>query len=412
MSGSPKYAPVRLSPARRAQLEAERRRRIEERRRTAEERARRAVERYGAKLAARAVKIQERQWRTQADAAALADRITSAVGLTDQQRSAMAARANHIGNRADGAAAAVGLRTLEHDLAVAEGRSAAASATAERTQGLDSIVTLLATVEDRLRFDANGARQVDGLVTAAKQALHDPRRFQRAQAALADQVNLHLTAVERGRATFEKVELAAEKASASLDALVAEAEAAGVELAGQAEAQRLRERLAADLAADLVVPAQNGLAALDDIVERMEAEVETLLDDMYATELVIQAAADALPAVGFQVVRDSMVQSGASIAFQVQRTDGALVQVRIDPEDEGARLSYEGTASDYVLERGPDGIVARCDLTEQLLEQFHAELAEHGIEAGELQWEGKPTRPKLRGAKLRDRVITEGRRRP
>ena len=368
MSGSPKYAPVYLTAQRQVMLEAARRARAEQRRRAAEERARRAVERHQQRLAARRARLDERRRQIDADAADLAGRIEAAAGLTEQQRAGLRERAARA-DASDGMAAAEArLRAVQNALAVAEGRAEAATAATERAEGLDRVVVLLDTVDDRLRFDTSGSREVDDLVHAARRVLHDPRRFARAQETLAERVRDHLAAVETARTASEQAASAAEEAIESLEAVLREAAAGGVQLVGQQEAERLRARLVADVAAGLVAPARHGAAALAAEVTRMEEEIEVLLDALRAAELIVDAAVEALPAVGFQVAADSIVHEGASVAFDVVRTDGAVLQMRIEPTTGGARLAYEGAASDYVLERGPDGVVARCDVTETALD--------------------------------------------
>jgi hypothetical protein len=203
----------------------------------------------------------------------------------------------------------------------------------------------------------------------------------------------HLTAVEDGRRAAEEAEVEAERAVGALEAVLAEAADAEVTLAGAERADRVREQLAADLAADRSAAAVRSAAALNAVTTELESEVEVLLDQMYATRLVVAAAVEALPAVGFSVLGDTVVQQGAAVAFQIERAGGAVLDLEVEPVDDGARLTYDGRAADYVVEPGPEGPVARCDLTEELLEQLHDELALHGVEAGELQWEGKPTRP-------------------
>jgi hypothetical protein len=411
MSGSPKYAPVYLTAQRQVMLEAARRARIEERRRAAEERARRAAERHQQRLVARRARLDERRRQIDAEAADLASRIEAAVGLTEQQRAGLRERAAQV-DAGDGAAAAEArLRAVQNALAVAEGRAEAATAAIERSEGLDRVVVLLDTVDDRLRLDTAGSREVDDLLHAARRVLHDPRRFARAQETLAERVRDHLAAVETARTASEQVASAAEEAIESLEDVLKEAADAGVQLAGQQEAERLRARLAADVASGLVAPARHGAAALAAAVTRMEEEIEVLLDALRAAALIVDAAVEALPAVGFQVDASSIVQEGASVAFDVVRTDGAMLQMRIEPTDEGARLAYEGSASDYVLERGPDGIVARCDVTEELLERFHEELTAQGVETGELHWEGKPSRPARRAARIHNRATVDPRHR-
>jgi hypothetical protein len=209
---------------------------------------------------------------------------------------------------------------------------------------------------------------------------------------------------------LEQTELAASDAMESLGVVLEEAAAAGLSLDGQADAERLRDRLTAEVAAGLVAQARHDTTALTDAVKRLESEVEVLLDNLYAAELIVDAAVEALPTVGFQVDTDSLVQTGAHVAFDVVRTDGAVLQMRIEPAPGGARLTYEGAASDYVVERGPDGVVARCDVTEDLLERFHDELTAQGVEAGELYWEGKPSRPHRRDARLHEWAAVDPRR--
>lgn len=409
MSGSPKYAQVRLDAARRQRLAEERARRVAERHRRAEERRRQALERQRTRIASRRAAQDRRREETIRKVAALAARVDGAVGLTEQQRATLRTRvaeAQRAAAGADAAVAAARVRGLEHALGVAEGRAADGSAAAQRAAAIESVGAALAAVEDRLRHDEPGARQVDRLLQAARQATIDARRFQRAHDTLLDRLDEHVAAVREAQVLAERAELEVGQAGAALDAVVEEAGAAGIDLVGWPDAVRLRERIEADLASDRAESALHGAERLAAAVTELEAQVEVVLDQLQAAELIMAAAVQALPAVGFRVVEDSVTQTGGNVAFEVARADGAVIELQIEPADGGARLSYAGTASDYVIEHGPDGAVARCDITEDLLERFHDELDQEGIETDDLQWEGKPLRPSRLGARAAGRTAT------
>jgi len=316
----------------------------------------------------------------------------------------MRARLDEVGRvlAADGGArvgsATAQLRAVERALDRADGHVAEAGAARERADALEAMEALLRAEEERLRLDAAGAREVDGLVRSARQALHEPRRFDQIHADLADRAQRHLGVVEDNRRARDAVELEVTLAVEAFDVVLAEAAEAQTVLPGQDRAEQTRQRLIADLAAGTVASARRGAAALTAAVAEFETSLEEVLDSLYHCELVVEAAAEALPSVGLQVLAGSVVQTGSVVAFQVARSDGAVLDLTVESVGEGARVTYDGHASDYVQTRTAEGTVAVCDLTEELLERFHDQLSVHDVEAGELQWEGKPARPDRRGA--------------
>jgi len=401
MSGSPKYASVQLSGERRRQLEQERLRRAEERVRRAEERHRRLDERYRGRLAERAAALEHRRDEALARLQETARRIEQQPGISPEQRTAIRARVDQVGATltADGSRTATAqLRSVERELAIELGRSADDAAAYERAADVAAVEALLQAEEDRLWLDADGARQVDVMVRSVRQSQHDPHRFHKVHAELVERAERHLRAVDDNRKALDAVERESALAIEAFDAVLAEAADAQAVLPGQERAEATRQRLVADLAAGLVPSAQRGTVALTAAVAELEISIEEVLDAMYQTELIVEAAADALPSVGFQVLGDTVVQTGSSVAFQVARADGTVFNFNVELVAEGARVTYEGHADDYVLARTTEGPVAVCDLTENLIERFHEQLAAHDVETGELQWEGKPSRPDLRTA--------------
>jgi hypothetical protein len=141
----------------------------------------------------------------------------------------------------------------------------------------------------------------------------------------------------------------------------------------------------------------------------LESAFDCWLDQLDRAQLVSEAVARALPRAGFTIVPGSYQAQNTSVTIQARRADGSVVQMAFVP-DEGSNVEivYHADGTDFVLEQTVDGEVARCDLTEEILEAFHDELAKEDVVAGELQWEGKPTtRPDAREARRHWKPATQ-----
>lgn len=353
MSGSPKYASVELSAARRAMIAQERARRAEARRQRGIERHREA---------------QARAARRQADRAAATER-----------------------------------RQAE--------REAAAAAHVDRGRRVQALQQQVGAVEDRRVHDPAGAREVDRLVQDVRGAVGDERRFARAEAALTNRLDQHVAEVESGRETRERAEVTAAEAVAALDDLLAEADDAAVAVPGREELEALRQRVRSDLDTGHHEAAISDSVRITERLGELEEAVEEGIAAARSAEMIFEAATEALPEVGFRLVPSSVVGSGAGIAFTVERTDGSVLDMSIEQGADGTRLRYEGAGRDYVLRREEEGQVARCDVTADLLDTLHEGLEAHGVEVGELTWDRmprrRPTRRRARGRAMTTRSLRE-----
>lgn len=414
MSGIPKYVDVELA-------RAARQRREEERRRRAEERQRRAQKRHQQRVAARDVTIGHRR----DVAAGRVQELTRQVGelshIDPGDRRELLRRLAELNQRVmvtSGAlevdTATTELMAVEQQLSAVLARSADAAAGADRVSALGVLTVSLGAEPDRLKLDATGARRVDGLLRSARDVVHDARRFRSVHAELAEQARQHLENVQARRRALAAVTEQATEALEGFEAVLAEADEIGVELPGQDRAVATKERLLADLSAGLAKPAASGAAALNKAVAELEASLEEWLDRLYRTRVIVEAAAEALPRVGFQILRETFTTTGSDASFQVARADGSVMGVSIESvegTDGGVRLVYDGRAADFTVEQTADGAVATCDRTEELLERLHSELAVEDIETGTLSWEGKPGRPDRRTEQRRPERAAQPRHR-
>ncbi|MGH4010562.1 MAG: hypothetical protein ACRDTH_20790 [Pseudonocardiaceae bacterium] len=403
MSGIPKYATVELARAAKQRQE-------EERRRRAEERQRRAEERHRQRMAERAARIGHRRGLAAGRVQELTQQLGELSGIDPGDQRELRRRLADLNERLTANGDALGVDTatadlmaVEHYLSAVLARSADAAADANRVAALTTLTASLDAEPDRLKLDAQGARCVDGLLRSARDMVHDARRFRSVHAELTKQARQHLENVESRRSTLTAVTEQATEALDAFDAVLAEANELGVELPGQDRAEATRERLLADLSASLAKPAATGAAALTRAVEGLEASLEEWLDRLYRTRVIVEAAAEALPKVGFQIREETFTTTGSDASFQVVRADGSVMGVSIESiegTDDGVRLVYNGRAADFTVEKTADGPVAVCERTEELLERLHSELGVQDIEVGQLWWEGKPGRPPRRAEQI------------
>jgi hypothetical protein len=193
----------------------------------------------------------------------------------------------------------------------------------------------------------------------------------------------------------------ASQAQSALRELVDEARSAGASLTGDAAAEEVLAALAAAVDDEDVPRALSLAAQARQAVIRLEREFDGWLDQLDRVQLVFEAVARALPRAGFTILADSYAVSGASVTVTAERSDGSVVQLAVVPDEaNGVEIAYHADGTDFVVEQTAHGEVARCDLTEEILERFHVELAAEDVVTGELRWEGKPaTRPDAREAK-------------
>jgi hypothetical protein len=411
MSGSPKYADVRLSWAARQRLEEERHSRAEERRQWAEERHRQ-------RAAERATMISRRREVAAERVKELTRQVGELSGIDPGDRRELLRRLADLDGRLPVSSDALGVDTATAELmAVEQHLSAVLARVADEVAGENRVAAVAAVAAsldaepDRLRLDGDGARRVDNLLRTAREVVHDARRFRSVHAGLTERARQHLENVATRRNALAAVGEQATKALEAFDAVLAEAAEIGIELPGQDRAEATKERLLADLSAGLTTPAAHGAAALTRAVDELESSLEEWLDKIYRTRLIVEAAAIALPRAGFQVLPETFTSTGSDASFQVARADGSVMGVSVECIDGGVRLVYDGRAADFAVEQTAEGPAAVCDRTEELLERFHSELGVQDIEAGQLWWEGKPERPDRRAEQMRPQRVAQPRQR-
>ncbi|MEU1684785.1 hypothetical protein [Micromonospora sp. NPDC005707] len=389
MSGSPKYTTVDFTAARRAELEAARRRRQEERRRRREEERKR-------RLAAgiRAADVRRN---------ALADRLRQ---LTDTSRglpqhaqvAAETTRVVNLSHPTD----ETGLGVLGRELRRSERRADELTAEVSREltrqeqgRAVELAVAPMRGLADAEQFDPVGHRAIAVLLDETRRRAGDPRGFADLHRRLGEAVGAHVEKVRDRQAHLLRLATETDELSAQLSAVLADAAAADVVVDGadqlRAEVTGLR-REAAGGNADRW---EQRIADLRGRVEAVVTATDARLDQLERVALIVEAASAALPAAGLRIVPDSLTERADAVVFLAERADGAAIELTVHVGDgNGNRLEYRPDGSDTVVERTVDGRTSRCDLTEELLERFHVELAGHGVEADGLHWEGKPAEPR------------------
>jgi hypothetical protein len=400
MSRSPKYTTASLVAAREREL-AERRRQREQERKRREEEARakrRAAARAG--ITSELAKV-----RAVAETCA---QNAAAAGLTKRHGQLMA--------ELDKIAARTSSATTESELKAARGQVDAASrevnditltaagilATRERAHALASLRASLTTAPDRAELDQAGAAEVDKLLAGAEGKLSSAEGFPAAQAALAAAIGDHLSRVQARRAALAQMREEAGIARSAVTAVLSEARSADVELDGAADAERLLTRLAAAVDAQDVPLASSLSAELRRAGQDLERSFDSWLDQLDRAQLVFDAVTRALPRAGFTIMADTYAAEGTGARVRAQRSDGSSVLLSVVPrEGDRVEIVYHADGTDFVVEQTADGEIARCDLTEEILERFHTELAAEDVEAGELRWQDKPaTRPDAKEARV------------
>lgn len=399
MSRSPKYTSAQVVAAREREL-AERRRQREQERKQREAQARR--QRQAAERAAIAADVAGLRVRVQDAAASVA-----AAGLGDRQARLLAA----LGTLATDTTAASTDATLRaardklggllHEADEVAVETAGILATRERSRAIAALRGSVAAAPDRADMDPAGAREVDRLLAQAGTLLADANGFANVQAQLTAAIREHLGRVQARRAALARMHEEADAARSAVAELLAEAAAAQVDLASAAAAEQLLAALASAVAASDVAGAGAHSARLRQAGQELESEFDRALDQLDRAQLVFDAVARALPRAGFTVLADSYAAQGANVSIRAERADGSAVQLAVVPgQGNDVEIVYHADGTDFTVQQTADGEIARCDLTQEILERFHAELAAEDVAAGELRWSGKPTtRPDAREAR-------------
>ncbi|MBL7258040.1 hypothetical protein [Paractinoplanes lichenicola] len=392
MSSSPKYTTVVFEHERQAQFEAARLAREAERRRH-EEIARR--QRFEAGLRAA-------RERAEALTARSADLARVATGLPQQpeaerQRDLTARIAAGIGGITDEAGlTAWNDRALEAERGSERlrGTVAAEMTTREHDAALGLTEARLDGETDRARLDPAGAERVAGLTAEARAQLGGPG-FAPAHDRLGIAAAEHLERVADQRALLRRLAGESAEAELRLTAALAEAGEAAVDLPDAEAAHRVLADLKAEH--DEVRP-RRWEHLLDEARRRtadVTAAVEARLDQLERMAIIVEAAGAALPQAGLRVVAGSLVERDDAMTFRARRTDGTDIELTVRAGDgRGSRLEYRSEGADMVVEQTAEGTVARCDLTEEILERLHTELGHQGVRTDGLHWEGKPEGPR------------------
>jgi hypothetical protein len=399
MSKSSKYTTAEPAAERERELEERRRQRELERQRREEEARQQRLEAERAALLRDADTARARA----ADAAGIAGAADlgarHTVLLDEIDRLAAAARSaiddGQLATERDRLSAA------QHETDEIALAAAGILAARERQGALAAIRAALASVPDHAEMDPSGAVAVDRLLSLADGRVADSDAFDAAHAELSSAVRTHLSQAQQRREALARMRAEAGQAQSALRELVDEARSADASLAGDAGAEEILAALAAavddeDVPRALSLAAQARQAAI-----RLEREFDGWLDQLDRAQLVFEAVTRALPRAGFTILADSYAVSGVNVTVRAERSDGSVVQLAVVPDEaNGVEIAYHADGTDFVVEQTAHGEVARCDLTEEILERFHVELAAEDVVTGELRWEGKPaTRPDAREAK-------------
>jgi len=409
MSRSPKYTSAELAAAlerelaaRRAQREAERKRREEEARRQRLEAERETLVRE-----LNVARSRTEGGTSTAESAGIGGR--SAALLAEIGQVTTDVRAAR-----DEAQLSAGRNRLEaaqreaSEIAVA---AAGILVTRERRGALAAVRASVASVQDHAALDAPGAAAVERLLALAESRVGDAGAFDSAYAELAGAARAHLAQAQARREDLARMQAEGDAARAAVREVLGEAAASGAGLDGAANAERILADLEAAVAAQDVPRALALAADARRAAASLESAFDLWLDQLDRAQLVSEAVAKALPRAGFTLVPRSYQAQETTVTIQAQRADGSVVQMAFVP-DEGRNVEivYHADGSDFVLEQTVDGQVARCDLTEEIIERFHAELAKENVVAGELHWEGKPvTRPDANEARQHWKPATQSR---
>lgn len=399
MSGSPKYSSAELDRIRQQQLAEQRRQREELARVKRQRELARRVRTEGRKLTAQHSALAARVAAQRAGALA-ADASSRHVELT----TALTALADAIASASDDAA----LEAAWSALAAAEQAStaldvavSAALTRQEHAAALAALESGLGAIADRAELDPQGAQEVAATLRRARQELGSPARFPAARLRAAEAAEEHLRRARERREELARARRQAEQAHQELTALLSEAEQAGAELEGLDTAGTLLGALTGAVGSGNLLEMTRLTGLARDRLAAFGTAFDTWLDELACAEIILDAVRRALPAAGLRLEPDSVKSVGTSSMLTARRASGDRIVMAVVPDGPGgAQLVYEAEGHDFVTRLSADGTEdSRCDLTAEVLEQFHEALAPQGVRAGDLDWAGKPERPPAREAK-------------
>ncbi|MEH0844172.1 hypothetical protein V6U81_17430 [Micromonospora sp. CPCC 205711] len=383
------YTTVAFNAARRAQMEAARRQRAEERRRRREEQRQRRL----------AAGIRAADVRRDALTTRLRELVETSRGLPQQAE--VTAETNRVAGLRRPTDEA-GLSRIGRELRGAERRAdeltvAVSRELTRQEQGraVELAVAPLRGLADGDQFDPVGHRNIAVLLDETRRRAGDVRGFADLHRQLGEAVGAHLETVRDRQAHLLRLATETDELSAQLADVLAEAAAAGLAVAEESELRAEVTGLRQEAAGGNVDRWERRVADLRGRVEAVTAATDARLDQLDRMALIVEAASAALPAAGLRVVPNSLAERADAVVFVAERADGSPIELTVYAGDtDGNRLEYRTDGSDIVVENTVDGVISRCDLTEELLERFHAELADQGVTADGLYWEGKPGQPR------------------
>ncbi|RAO13494.1 hypothetical protein [Micromonospora noduli] len=389
MSGSPKYTTVAFDVARREQLAAARRRREEDRRRRREEHRQRRL----------SAGIRTAEARRDALTARMGELVGMSRGLP-QHAQVTAATDQVVGLRRPTDEA--GLSRIGRELRGAERRADELTVAVsreltrqEQSRAVELAVAPLRGLTDGAQFDPVGHRTIAALLDDTRRRAGDARGFSDLHQRLGEAVGAHLETVRDRQAHLLRLATETDELSAQLVDVLADAAAAGLAVAEESALRAELTGLRQEAAGGHVDRWERRVAGLRDRVAAVTAATDNRLDQLDRMALIVEAASAALPAAGLRVVPDSLAERADAVVFVAERADGSPVEMTVYAGDaDGNRLEYRTAGSDIVVENAVGGAISRCDLTEELLERFHAELADQGVATDGLHWEGKPGQPR------------------
>jgi hypothetical protein len=393
MSKSPKYTSASLEADRARELAERRRERKREREQRELEAANRRREAERTTLAGELAGVRTRAKAMAADAAASGLSAQHATLLTEIK--AFAAQVGSATSDRELRAARerlAGLHREADDITVAAGEILAAR---NRDRALAALRTSLASAPDRAELDAAGAAETGRLLAEADRRLTDGHGFAETYDQVSAAARDHLACVQARRAELARMRHDADAHRSAVIAVLGEARAAGASLNGAAEAEQLLAGLAVAATAGDVAQARQLCAKAQQASRQLERDFDRWLDQLDRAQLVFDAVAKALPKAGLQILPGTYQAQGTGASVRAERADGSSVQLTVVPDPaDGVQIVYHADGADFVVEQAPDGEVATCDRTEEMLERFHAALAAENVKTGELYWRGKPaTRP-------------------
>ncbi|GAA0390469.1 hypothetical protein Acor_47190 [Acrocarpospora corrugata] len=328
---------VALAGERARAFDGERRRRIEERRRREEDRRRARAAEHASRLAAERERLSDRLIVLARRTDALAGlRVT---GTAEDERqgvlrtlAVLGTRLARVANQADADGVHLDLVAAARRLEAVRAGLAAVLAEDERVAALDLVHTRLDEWDDRVALDPDGAQAVADQLAAVRAGVADTRTFRFGYARLNDLVGEHLTQVARRTALLAEARDSAQEAADSLAAILTEADALAVELPGRADAQEIRDLLAAHLAAGRFREAAHGAVRLAGSAPSLEKALEEHLDHRELTRHITEAAAGA----GLPVVEVVPEARAARLAYLGDLTAEMLSALRAQDVEPGS----------------------------------------------------------------------------